>query len=392
VFVPEDRHSGQGALNATHELGINMPARRPANKTPACYAQTTSGLESVAASEIREKLGGEIIKTSPGMVVFRVEEIDDRLLRLQTIEDVFLLAWGTDELTRRAADLELIQRWTAEKPDWAELLRLHHSIRPKPKGTPSYWLVVQQEGRQVYQRHSARKSLIRGLENVINPRWKVQEEMADLEVWLSISEQQAVCGVRLSDRTMRHRTWKKEHRPASLRPVVAAAMARQIGARPGMRILDPMCGVGTILAESLRLARQSREKADPVLVGGDIDLDAVQCSTINLRGWSPAWLCRWNATRLPLAARSFDAVACNLPFGKQYAANQDLGALYDAVATEADRVLVDGGVACFLTSETSLARDAATARGWKQREAIHLEVLGQRAAILTWRVPADRLD
>ena len=237
-----------------------MPARRPANKTPACYAQTTPGLESVAASEIREKLGGEIIKTSPGMVVFRVEEIDDRLLRLQTIEDVFLLAWGTDELTRRAADLELIQRWTAEKPDWAELLRLHHSIRPKPKGTPSYWLVVQQEGRQVYQRHSARKSLIRGLEKVINPRWKVQEELADLEVWLSISEQQAVCGVRLSDRTMRHRTWKKEHRPASLRPVVAAAMARQMEAALPQRF-----GLGV---KGQRHIQRLRRTLPSVVIGG----------------------------------------------------------------------------------------------------------------------------
>lgn len=369
-----------------------MAARRPPSKPPACYAQTTPGLESVAGAEIRERLGGEIIKTSPGLVVFRVDSIDPDILQLQTVEDVFLLAWGSDELTRRAADLDLIQRWTEAKPDWPELLRLHHAIRPKPRGTPSYWLVVQQEGRQVYQRHSARKSLVRGLSKVINPRWKVQEELADLEIWLSICEQQAVCGVRLSDRTMRHRLWKKEHRPASLRPVVAAAMARQIGARPGMRILDPMCGVGTILAESLRLARLGGEKADPVLVGGDMDPDAIQCAAINLRGWTPAALSRWNAWKLPLAARTIDAVACNLPFGKQYAQGQDLGALYNAVASEADRVLVNGGVACFLTSEAGLARESAKARGWKQRESIQVEVLGQRATILTWRIPADRLD
>ncbi|MBU6295958.1 MAG: methyltransferase domain-containing protein [Planctomycetes bacterium] len=367
------------------------PRRSAETRNPACYAQTTPGLETVAAAEIRERLGGEIVRTASGLVVFRVEEVDERLLELQTVEDVFLLAWGTNDLTRRAADLDLIENWTAAKPDWPNLLKIHHAIRPKPKGTPSYWLVVQQEGRHVYQRHSARKSLIRGLGAVIHPRWKVQEELADLEIWLSIHEQQAVCGVRLSDRTMRHRQWKKEHRPASLRPVVAAAMARQIGARPGLRILDPMCGVGTVLAESLRLARQSREKADPVLAGGDIDPDALQCSAINLRSWTPARLCRWNARRLPLADGSFDAVACNLPFGKQYAAGQDLGDLYGGVLAEADRVLVPGGVACFLTSEAALAKEVASARGWKPKETVHVEVLGQRAAIMTWRIPADRL-
>jgi 23S rRNA G2445 N2-methylase RlmL len=369
-----------------------MPPRNSTTTAPACYALTTPGLEGLAAAEIRDRLGGEILKSTSGMVVFRVEDIDSRLLDLNTVEDVFLLAWGTNDLTRRAADLELIQRWTSIKPDWPELLRLHHAVRPKPRGTPSYWLVVQQEGRQVYQRHSARKSLIRGLDKVIHPRWKIQEEMADLEIWLTIHEQQAVCGVRLSDRTMRHRTWKKEHRPASLRPVVAAAMARQISARPGLRILDPMCGAGTVLAESLRLARQHRDKTDPVLVGGDIDNDALQCASINLRSWTPSQLCLWDARRLPLASRSFDAVVCNLPFGKQYAADQDLGALYDAVAKEADRVLYDGGVACFLTSETTLARNAAAANGWKARENVPVEVLGQRASILTWRVPTDRLE
>jgi len=73
------------------------------------------------------------LDAAPGLVVFRVPEIDRGLLRLRTTEDVFLLAWGTDSLTYRAADLESIRRWTARDADWGRLLRLHHAVRPRSR-------------------------------------------------------------------------------------------------------------------------------------------------------------------------------------------------------------------------------------------------------------------
>ena len=84
------------------------------------------GLEEIASEEIAAKLDGDVKRTGKGLVVFRVPEIDEGLLRLRTTEDVFLLAWGTDELTYRAEDLERIRRWTAHDADWGRLLRIHH--------------------------------------------------------------------------------------------------------------------------------------------------------------------------------------------------------------------------------------------------------------------------
>ena len=77
------------------------------------------GLESVAADEITRDLGGEIKKSERGMVVFRVPAITPDLLRLRTVEDVFLLAWGSDALSLRAEDLDKIKKWTARSADWA---------------------------------------------------------------------------------------------------------------------------------------------------------------------------------------------------------------------------------------------------------------------------------
>src|ERR1700674_1344722 len=105
---------------------------------PPCYAMVLPGLEPIAGDEITQERVGEVKRTAPCLVVFRLEPIDSAVLRLRTVEDVFLLAWGTDKLTYRAEDLERIRRWTAHEAPWERLLRIHHEIRPKPKGKPTF--------------------------------------------------------------------------------------------------------------------------------------------------------------------------------------------------------------------------------------------------------------
>ena len=278
---------------------------RPRNETPLppCYAQVHPGLEPVASEEIERELGGEVKRTGRGLVVFRVPVIDDSLLQLRTTEDVFLLAWGTDQLTYRAEDLDKIQRWTARDADWDRLLRLHHAVRPRPKGRPTYRLITQMEGKHGYLRRDAGKALARGLAGKLPDSWKPAEENAAVEVWLTIDEATAVCGLRLSDRTMRHRAYKLEHRPASLRPTLAAAMVRLAEIKPLHVVLDPMCGAGTLLAEHLA-ALQAIRIPIPAALGGDIDAGAVRAAAANLRRLGAVFLragtrrgCRWRMRR-----------------------------------------------------------------------------------------------
>src|SRR5205085_2097704 len=147
---------------------------------------------------------------------------------------------------------------------WQYLLGLHHAIRPKPKSKPSYRLVAQMIGTHGYRRVDARKAMAQGLAGVFPASWKPAEENAGVEVWLTIRGATAVCGMRLSDKSMRHRAYKVEHQPASLRPTMAAAMVRLAGAGPDMIVLDPMCGAGTIIAEQIELSK--RRKAGHITV------------------------------------------------------------------------------------------------------------------------------
>jgi 23S rRNA G2445 N2-methylase RlmL len=351
-----------------------------------------TGLEAVAAEEIERELGGEVKRTGRGLVVFRVEEIGPALLQLRTTEDVFLLAWGTDKLTYRAGDLDHIRRWTSHDADWNQLLQLHHQVHPKPKGKPSYRLVTQMSGEHGYRRADAGKALAQGLAGKFPSSWRPAEENAAVEVWLTIHGATAVCGLRLSDRTMRHRTYKAEHLPASLRPTLAAAMVRLAEVRPGQTLLDPMCGAGTILAEALEAARRKQDPAGarPVhLWGGDLDAAAVRAASANLRRLGPVQLARWDAARLPLADASVDRIVSNLPFGKQLASPEEIGPLYRRVVPDLDRVLRPGGRAVLLVSEPAVLRAAIQETTWKQERELRVRVLGQPAVIGVWRKPQE---
>ncbi len=351
---------------------------------PPCYAMVFPGLEPVAEEEIAHDLGGEVKRSARGLVVFRASQIDPALLQLRTVEDVFLLAWGTDKLSYRASDLERIRRWTAREVDWEQLLRLHHAIRPKPKGKPTYRLVAQMTGEHGYRRADAKKALAEGLAGKLPASWRPAEENAAVEIWLTIHGATAVCGLRLSDRTMRHRAYKREHLPASLRPTLAAAMARLAEIKPKHVVLDPMCGAGTILAEVLELARHAGVRPAG-LWGGDVEPAALRAAGQNLRRLGRVTLARWDATSLPLPDQSVDRILCNPPFGKQIGRPGDIGPLYQGLLDECNRVLRPRGRTVFLVSDAAALREAAREADWKPVRQLRVRILGQPAFLSVWR-------
>jgi len=355
---------------------------------PACYAQVIPGLESVAAEEITSDLGGEIKKKVEGVVVFRAEEVSRQLLDLRTTEDIFLLAWGTDELSYRAQDLESIRRWTARDVDWSNLLRIHHAIRPKPKGKPTIRLVTQMHGQHGYRRIDAGKALAQGLAGKLPASWRYADENASVEVWLTIHGQTALCGLRLSDRTMRHRSYKLEHVRASLRPTAAAAMVRLIQPRPKQTIIDPLCGAGTILAELWEYWRSRgllQTGHDTKVLDGDIDARAIRAARGNLQRLGPTTLVRWDATRLPLPDHSVDCILSNPPFGKQWERPEGMRSFYAGLVRELDRVLLPRGQAVLLVSDFAALKEASAGVGWKLMRQFVLRILAQRAALTLWQ-------
>ncbi|MBN1977248.1 MAG: RNA methyltransferase [Anaerolineae bacterium] len=349
------------------------------------YAHTMPGLEEVAWIEMRSRLDGasfEGSKTLPGkngLVFFRYAGQAADLLKLRAVEDVFFLvvripkvAWGREGLSQ-------IYQLLARDRFLEAGLGLHGQVSRRRSGRGGTFRVISRMagGRQPYRRIDFERAAEGALKKRLGRQWRAVEEGEDVEIWANLIGLEFVCGLRLSDASMRHREYKQAHVAASLRPSVAAAMAWLTDPRPGDVFLDPLCGAGTLLVERGTIERHA------LLLGGDIDAGALRAAAQNVGPrHKPRQLLRWDAGRLPLADASVDKIATNLPFGKQIGSPQGNRRLYRAVFAEIDRVLCSDGSAVVLSSEAELIKDTVRKlRGLQILRGYSITVLGQQARV-----------
>jgi 23S rRNA G2445 N2-methylase RlmL len=343
------------------------------------------GLEEVAWIEIRKQLKGvsfegtRVLRGKNGFAFFRYAGQAVDLLKLRTTEDVFFLvaripkvAWGYEGLAQ-------IQQLIARDRFLDTGLRQHSQVTRRAGRQGGTFRVISRMagGRQPYRRIDFQRAVEKALKKRLGRQWRVVDEGEDVEIWANLIGLDFVCGLRLSDATMRHRDYKQAHVAASLRPSVAAAMVWLTEPQPGDVFLDPLCGAGTLLVERGTIERHA------LLLGGEIDADALQAAARNIGPrHKPRQLLRWDAGRLPLASASVDKIVTNLPFGKQVGSPHENRRLYCAAFREVDRLLRPQGSAVVLSSETELVKDALRQiKGLQIVRGYSVTILGQQARI-----------
>uniref|UniRef100_A0A3B3E1G0 THUMP domain containing 2 n=1 Tax=Oryzias melastigma TaxID=30732 RepID=A0A3B3E1G0_ORYME len=128
-----------------------------------------------------------------------------------------------------------------------------------------------------------------------------------------------------------------------LRSTVAWAMA----SLPGFCVVDPMCGVGTILIEA------AQEHQDACFLGVDIDDGQLQRANENVAFadlGQRIQLLKASTVALPLPSGSVDAVICDLPFGKKFGRGTNMAADLPLILCEMERILCPGGILVVLLS------------------------------------------
>jgi len=338
-------------------------------------AHTLPGLEGVAWEEIKAELGAPaLVSRGRGVVLFTQQGPVLKLLNLRTTEDVFAVVDHQPELSPTHYGLRQLREGLARTPALDTALAVHHELYRKRVKRITYRVVAQMKGPHDFRRQDAQQEAVAAIQRR-NPHWKPMGEDAHLEFWLDIQERSAVTMLRLSDPTMRHRKYKLAHIPASLRPTLAAAMVFLSRPEPDDVFCDPMCGAGTILLE------RAYGGSSRAIVGGELDPAALAAAQANATASERIQLCRWDATRLPLAAGAVSKIATNLPFGKQIGDPNQLPQLYGAFLTEAARVLTPRGRAVLLTSERDLLEAALKGMPFYTRRQVSVGVLGQPATI-----------
>jgi 23S rRNA G2445 N2-methylase RlmL len=333
------------------------------------FALTTRGLETVSAEEIATLPGVTVEQTSYRRVGATCSGSLKPLLGLRTADDVFIDVATWLGIDHRRGALAALNDMSAQI-DLYKAAAVCSGIRPVHR-PPTFSVTASFVGKRNYSTDEIKETCARGI-GVSHYGWAYTEDdrEADLNVRLFIEHETARVGVRLGREPLQNRPYKQVHVPGSLKPPVAAALHRLAEAAPGLRVLDPCCGAGTILIEGAMGGSEAQ--------GGDNDPGAVAAAKANANAADVRAKVRlWDAGALPIADSSVDRVVSNLPWGRKVSVDSNLNTLYARIGTEVCRVLAPEGRAAILTNAPRLVNS------WKLRceKQIEISLFGQRPTI-----------
>lgn len=185
--------------------------------------------------------------------------------------------------------------------------------------------------------------------------------------------------VRLGPRPLSARTWRTVDYPGAANATIAAAMVRLAGVRPRDRVLNLMCGSGTLLIE--RLLAGPAASAD----GVDLAERALDAARTNLATAAVhATLTRADATDpAVLGERRFDLLLADPPWGTLHGSHADSPRLHADLLQAAHHLGAPGARLVVLTHEITVMeralRDAETQ--WRAEPPVRVFAKGHHPRI-----------
>ncbi|NXO44811.1 THUM2 protein, partial [Locustella ochotensis] len=227
---------------------------------------------------------------------------------------------------------EFPPKGSGETPSANEKLGFSFRVSCRCSGAIAKILTSQEIGRAI------------GITLVKQCGWRADLRDPDLEIFVHLNDIQSVVGIPLFRLPLANREYIKT---AGLRSTVAWAMASLAEISAGSLVLDPMCGLGTILLEA------AKEWPEACYWGSDISDLQLEGADGNIRTaglMDKIELLKSSVKALPLPSESFDTVISDIPFGKKFKTTNDAQLLPDALQ-EMERVLRVGGTLVLLLSQ-----------------------------------------
>ncbi|KAG3267419.1 THUMP domain containing 2, transcript variant X1 [Ictidomys tridecemlineatus] len=171
--------------------------------------------------------------------------------------------------------------------------------------------------------------------------WKTDLRTPNLEIFVHLNDIYFVVGIPVFRIPLASRTYIKT---AGLRSTIAWAMASLAEIKPGAFVLDPMCGLGTILLEA------AKEWPSAYYMGADVSDSQLlgACDNLKAAGLKDKIeLLKVSVIELPLPSDSVDIIISDIPFGKKFKLGKDI----KSILQEMERVLHVGGTIVLLLNE-----------------------------------------
>jgi 23S rRNA G2445 N2-methylase RlmL len=333
---------------------------------------TAPGIAEVALDELRQRgikaKDPQICKLkTQELAIVKIESSDvPKLRELRTVEDLFLILLEDVPLESTKDLHRLVPGHLKEKL----LTGVGYLADKKRKSGTNYWVFVKQDRDHFVYRRDIAATIGSFIERSFR-RWAAREP-ADVELWVFYLGKTATLGLRLTSISFRQRSYKDLERPGSLRPTLAASLVLLSKPTESDYVIDPMCGVGTILLE--------RGLWGPAkyLGGGDIDEEAVELARSNVgRAHQKIEVVKWDAID-PSAVAAHEGrvtrLICNLPFGKRFGSVDSLATLYKRALQSWQPLLAETGSMTLLTSQGKILQEKA--------ERCHLTVKKTRTIVV----------
>uniref|UniRef100_A0A8B9I499 U6 snRNA (guanine-N(2))-methyltransferase THUMPD2 n=1 Tax=Anser brachyrhynchus TaxID=132585 RepID=A0A8B9I499_9AVES len=234
--------------------------------------------------------------------------------------------------TETKASLEDSSKSSGEKPVENEKHSFSFRVSCRCSGAIAKILTSQEIGRAI------------GIALMKQFRWRADLRNPDLEIFVHLNDMHSVVGIPLFRLPLANREYIKT---AGLRSTIAWAMASLAEISAGDFVLDPMCGLGTILLEA------ATEWPVTCYWGTDISDSQLEGADVNIKTaglMDKIELLKASVKALPLPSESFDAVISDIPFGKKFKITKDVRFLPD-ILQEMERVLRVGGTIVLLLSQ-----------------------------------------
>lgn len=175
--------------------------------------------------------------------------------------------------------------------------------------------------------------------------WKPNLQRPVLEVFVHLNDMYSVVGFPILRQPLAYRSYIQN---TGLRSTTAWAMVTLAEIGAASRVLDPMCGVGTILLEA------AKEWPHASYLGADISDSQLTHALANMKkagiSDSVAFL-KGSVLNIPVLSGSIDVVISDIPFGKKFKCSKDMKELLPDIIREMERVLRIGGVIVLLLSQ-----------------------------------------
>ncbi len=320
---------------------------------------TTPGLEDVCLWEIKKRIPGARELEPPGERRGRVlveipEKMEKELFRLHTVHHIarFLDSFG---LSGTLEDLEEIRN------------RVPEIVVPAVDKEPeSFRITTERVGTHPYNSMDVQREAGAGVVGATG--WRVDLENHELEVMVDVVFDECIVGIKLTREALsKNRFSRVFDHPAALNPVIAHGMLYLSGAleKNAGRLLDPMCGGGTIPIEAALVLPEGWE-----IVAMDIHPGYVAGAIKNSKSagvFDRIVFKRGDATRLEqkFGSESFDIVLANPPYGVRFGDSWNVSWLYPRLCSSVYRVLEPGGVFVTITSKVVRMRSALERAGFE---------------------------